>query len=250
MMLENDVELVDGLPIAYLKDIKALVLSDLHLGYEAAMAKRGMLAPRMNLGEILKMLSSAMTGRDVESIIVDGDIKNDFSDVDESEFNELLELAQFAKQRGKKLVLIKGNHDNFVDRYKKPFGFVVHAQEARIGRYLFFHGEELPGDGAKESEFLIMGHEHPAIGIYNEAGSQERLKCFLYGNYKGKRLLVLPAANYFSQGTAVNIEPKSSLLAPIFKKAEINRMHAVALGYGSTIDFGAVGKLREAASAG
>lgn len=245
MILNDRIELIDGLPIAYIKDLSALAISDLHLGYEGAVAKKGMLLPQINLKKILEMLETVITAKKPKSIIIDGDIKNEFSTVEEAEFNELYELINFAKSKKIELILIKGNHDNFVERYKEPFKLKVYRQSAEIGRYLFFHGEELPEKIGRNVNTLIMGHEHPAIGIYNIMEKQEKLRCFLYGKYKMRDLLVLPAMNYFSSGTSVNLEPKSNLLAPIFKKVDIDGMHAIAIGYGSTIDFGKVKDLRK-----
>ena len=239
----KDVELLDGLPIMYIKSINALAVADLHLGYEGVMAKRGTLLPKVNLKKITELLSEALKRTNAKKIIVDGDIKNEFSKVDEEEFNELYDFIGFAKEKSVEPILIKGNHDNFVERYKEPFKLTVFRQEAKIGRYLFFHGEELPHD-IKGVKMLIMGHEHPAIGVINAAGQKEKIRCFLYGSYKRVPLLVLPAMNYFAMGTDVNFQPKKELLAPIFQHIDIDKMNAIAVGFGSTIDFGRIGKLR------
>jgi hypothetical protein len=243
MMLNEDVELLDGLPVAYIRSLKSLVISDPHLGYEGVMAKRGMLLPKVNYKKIIGILEEALKKTKAGTIIVDGDIKNEFSSVDQEEFNELFDFVNFAKERKVKLVLIKGNHDNFVERYKEPFKLTVARQEAKVGSYLFFHGEELPV-GYKGAKMLIMGHEHPALGVLNAAGAKEKVRCFLFGKYRGAPILVLPAMNYFAAGTDVNMHPKSHLLSPVFKQIDIDRMRAIAVGYGSTIDFGTVGKLR------
>jgi hypothetical protein len=149
------------------------------------------------------------------------------------------------KDMGLRLVLIKGNHDNFVERYKSALGFEVHRQEVEMDGCLFFHGEELPGD--TKARLLVMGHEHPAIGIYSKAGRQEKLKCFLFGRYGRKDLLVLPAMNHFAGGTAINMEPKANLMAPVFKRVNVDGMEAIAIGYGSTMNFGTVRDLRKIA---
>lgn len=242
-MLDNGIELIEGQPIAFVKELSALVVADLHLGYEAITAKRGALLPQVNLRGITESLAEAIEKRKPKQIIVDGDIKNEFSKVEEAEFNELYDFINFAKDKKVKLVLIKGNHDNFVERYKEPFNLSIYRQEARMKDCLFFHGEE-PPNALNDANVLIMGHEHPSLTVYNSVGRQERLKCFLYGKYKKRNLLVMPAMNYFTFGTPVNIEPKCNLLSPIFKHVDIDRMHALAIGYGSTLDFGTVGQLR------
>jgi hypothetical protein len=244
MRLTDDVELLEGMPIAFIKSLNAMIASDFHLGYEGAMTKNGMFVPKVNLKRIIENLGKALAESGADRIIIVGDIKHDFSNIESDEFNELYDLMNFLKQRKVSPVLIKGNHDNFVERYSESFKLAVHDQEALIGDYLFFHGDELPRIPKKSPRMLIMGQEHPAISINGPVGKREKLRCFLYGKYGKLPMLVLPATGYFSTGTDVNHEPKSQLLSPVFKRTDIDKMHAIAIGYGSTMDFGEVSRLR------
>ncbi len=245
MRLDNDVELIEGLAIAYIKSLKSLVISDLHLGYEGHMAKNGVFIPKANLKKILKDLDRGLIHTKAKSIIVVGDIKNDFSNVQQDEFNELLEIIKFCKARNVELILIKGNHDNFIDRYKVPFKLKTYTGDALIGEYLFFHGDKLPKSPTKAPKMLISGHEHPSIGIVNAAGRNERLRCFLFGKYKKVKLLVLPAISYFATGSDINLQSKQRLLSPVLRKIDIDKAHAIAIGYDSTLDFGTIGDLKK-----
>ncbi len=246
MKLTEDIELIEGFPIMYIKSINALVVSDIHLGYEGVMAKRGILIPKVNLISILEMLKKAIDAKNPERIIINGDMKNEFSHIDTEEFDEMSKMVKFSEKVGIKLTLIKGNHDNFVDRYRQQFNIDIHEQSIRIGGYLFFHGERIPPKN-KKVEMFIMGHEHPAISIFTDVGKKEKLRCFLFGEYNGRNILILPAMNYFAGSTDVNIIPKEKLLSPIFSEMDLDSMHAIVIGYGSTIDFGSVSKLRYAA---
>lgn len=245
MMLDKDVELVDGLAMAHIKGLDAIVVSDLHLGYESHMAKSGIFIPKANLKKIIRDFGKGLGKTKAGRIIVVGDIKNDFSGVGQDEFNELHEIIKFCREKEVKLTLIKGNHDNFIDRYKEPFGLETHADQAEIGDYIFFHGDKLPRINEKKPGMLVSGHEHPSIGIVNGAGRKERLRCFLFGEYSGIGLLVLPAISYFATGSDVNLQPKERLLSPALRKMDIEKAHAIAIGYGSTIDFGTIGNLRK-----
>ncbi len=244
-MLNKDVELLDGLPIAYIKSLDALVLSDLHLGYESHMAKKGVFIPKANLNKIIVELETALRARKATRIIVVGDIKNDFLTVGDDEFNELHDLIKLCNTKKIELTLIKGNHDNFIDRYRGPFKIKVFGDEALIGDYLFFHGDKIPKIVGKKPRMMISGHEHPSIGIVKSVGRTEKLRCFLSGTYKGIDLLILPAISYFATGSDINLQSKEHLMSPIFKHTDVDSMHAIALGYGSTIDFGSIGDLRK-----
>lgn len=248
MRLDDDIELIDGLPVAYIRSLKAIVISDPHLGYEAAQADRGIFLPKVNLKSITEALSKALAATGAKTVIVNGDIKNDFSTVAADEFNELYDLAAFLKVKGASLAIVKGNHDNFVDRYRESMGLKIYAEQMAAGGYLLFHGDALPDAVPEGTHTLIMGHEHPAIAVYNSVGKKEKLRCFLTGSYLGARIIVFPAIGYFSTGTEMNVVPEDELLSPVLKRLDMGSMKAIAIGYGATMEFGTIAELRRAAS--
>ncbi len=245
MRLTDDLELVDGLPVMHIKSLSALACADLHLGYEGVMASRGGFLPKINLKQIQDKLRSAARKTGAENVIVDGDIKNEFGEVHVEEFNEFREFMRFLTEelQMKKLFLIKGNHDNFIDRLRQALGFELYRQEATIGDYVFFHGEELPASRSRKT--LVMGHLHPAIAVYNKVGVKEKLPCFLSGRMNdGRSIVVLPAMNCFAGGVEVNHDDPGDL-APVFNKLlDVDGMRAYCFGEGETYDFGRVGELR------
>jgi putative SbcD/Mre11-related phosphoesterase len=247
MEIARGVEILEGLPVLYIRDLSAIVCTDLHLGYEGVSADRGVFLPKANLRHIKEELKDAISRTGAERIIVDGDIKNEFSHVHVEEFNETREFVDFLRYSLglKAITLIKGNHDNFIDRLKEPFGMELYTQEALIGGYLFFHGEEVPHE--KGGKLLIMGHVHPSIAIYNRLGAKEKLKCFLHGRMKDKReILVLPAMNFFAAGFSVNAERGIGRLAPVFRDMlDVDSMEALCIGEGETLNFGRIKGLRD-----
>jgi putative SbcD/Mre11-related phosphoesterase len=253
MMLTGDVELIEGLPVAHIRSIGALAVSDLHLGYEGALAKNGVFLPNANLRSILDILSRALSGRQIEKLIVVGDIKNEFSGVENAELNELNDLLSFLKSRGVSLILIKGNHDNFIESYSKHLNITVHRDPVMIGTYLFVHGDKkLPATAMDTKPLtLIIGHEHPSIGIPTKIRGVERLRCFLYGDYKenkfSTKILVLPAIGYFETGIDINLHRSARAVPSLLGPKAQESLTAIAIGYGSTINFGKVGKLRRLA---
>lgn len=244
MRLGKDLEIVDGYPILHVRSLNALVCSDLHLGYEGVMADRGTFLPKVNLKRIKRLLKGAAESTGADSVIIDGDIKNEFSKVHLEEFNELKELVDYLRGdlKFRSVTLIKGNHDNFVDRIKPGVGIEIFAKEALLNGILFFHGEGLPA--SKSFDTLVMGHVHPAITLFNKLGVKEKLHCFLYGrSRRGSDVVVLPAMNYFAQGVGVNFEDISGM-APLFRsEIDVRKMKALCIGEGETLDFGTVGKL-------
>ena len=232
MLLNKDVELIDGEAAAYIGSMRALVVSDLHLGYEGVMAKSGLFIPKANLSSIISALERSMKGRNVERVIIVGDIKNDFSEVGAEELNEINDLFAFLRQRRVNIILVRGNHDNFIDSYASHFRIVPHPEHVRIGDYLFAHGDKaLAGPAMRDGvKMLMLGHEHPSISIRTKVGTTEKLRCFLHGNYRGVEMLVLPAIGYFETGS--DIIRGRKFMSPILDMADAGSLHAIAVGYG------------------
>jgi len=247
MEVEKGVDAVEGLPVLYVKRLSALVCSDLHLGYEGVMADRGIFLPKVNLKSIKSIIKNAVDVSQAENIIIDGDIKNEFSTVHNEELNEFAELVGFltGELELKKIIMIKGNHDNFINRIVNSKKIEIHEQEAAMDDVLFFHGEELPR-ATESTRLMVMGHVHPAITLYDDINVKEKLRCFLHGKTRdGRRLIVLPAISYFAEGVSVNLESVSKV-SPVFKSyADINKMDALCVGEGETLSFGSVGNLKK-----
>ncbi len=245
MILDSRLEILDGLPMLYIRDISAIACSDLHLGYERMMAGRGIFAPKKNLEFIKEIIKKAVGQTGASHLIVTGDVKNEFSRVQDDEFNELKEFVLYAKSEIglSRVSVIKGNHDTFVKRLLPGIDVDIIDEEFIAGGILFMHGDCAPR--SSEWKTLVMGHLHPTLAIFNKMGTKEKLKCFLYGNARdGRRVVVMPAMNYFASGADVNssFAPVSS---PVFEGlADMGSMHAICISDGESLDFGTVRDLR------
>jgi putative SbcD/Mre11-related phosphoesterase len=245
MIINKDIKIIEGLPIIYIKSLSAIVCSDLHLGYEGILADSGTFLPKRNLSHILKLLTIAKEKTKATTLIITGDIKNDFSKVHNEELNEYLELINYVKLKLKieNIQIIKGNHDNFIDSINKNH-IKIYSKEAKLGEFTFIHGSELPLTNS--FSFIIMGHVHPSLFLISETGKKEKLKCFLYGkNNKNQKILVIPAMSYFAEGLSVNLE-RVDKMAPIFKEIfNIDKLEALCIGEDETLDFGNIGDLKK-----
>lgn len=244
MKISDDLEIIDGLPLLYIKSLDAIICSDLHLGYEGVMADKGTFLPKVNFKHIKEAIKSGVEQKNAKKVLVDGDIKNDFSTAHLEEINEFYDFVKFLDEiKVEEIILIKGNHDNFLDRLsKEPIKVTIYSEEALLNDYLFFHGDKLPKN--KGGKTLILGHVHPAISLYNNLGVKEKLKCFLKGKMEdGREIIVVPAMNFFAEGVGVNMEDISEM-SPIFRNmANVNQMHALCIGEDETLDFGTIKEL-------
>lgn len=246
------VEIVAAQPALYLKALDAIVIADLHLGYEAIQVESGVFVPRVQYEKTMKIVEEVADKQRASTVIVLGDVKHEFSETGYHEFKEVLDFLEFLKGKFKRVVVIKGNHDNFVIRMTNKAGVEL-FEELRMNGFLFTHGHEMPGS-TQGYDCIVMGHEHPSIALFDEElRTKEKVKCFLYGVVKGagkrelngKKIIVMPALSYFAYGSDVNVTPRSQFLSPILKDFDVDKLGVKGLLEGERIlEFPDLGKLR------
>ncbi len=228
-VIDNDIYLLPD-RIAYIRSLDALVVADLHLGIEYALALKGVYLPAYQFKEIIGILDSYLDRYKPAKLIIVGDLKHEFGQKTWQEHRETLELLESMRRRGINLVLVRGNHDNFIrgvlERNNVDFRDPVYIEN----EYLFIHGhKELPTSIDLSSiKYIVMGHEHPAIMFRDEVGSKDKFPTFLFGDLDvSKKLIVLPALSPVATGVEVNVADSSDFLSPILRKIDIGSFYAV-----------------------
>lgn len=198
----------------YLKKEKTLVFADVHMGYEEALNKQGVLVPRFQYVETLKRLEKLLKGFEIKKIIINGDLKHEFGTISETEWRHTLGIIDFLFKYCRKIILIKGNHDTILGPIAKKRGLEI-KRNYTAGKTMILHGDKIPkGEKFDSMKRLIIGHEHPAISLHKD-GRLEKFKCFLKGKWKKKELIVMPSFNLVTEGNDVL---KEKLLSPFLKQ--------------------------------
>ena len=192
-----------------------LVIADVHIGYEEALNKQGILVPRTQFSDILKRINgifNKLKGKKIGRIIVNGDLKHEFGTISEQEWRNTLKFLDLLAGHCKEVILIKGNHDNILgpiarkrnikvlDYFviepitkesinkktsiiKKPLKIIKKQPKDKI---LIAHGNKIPNkELLKDVSTIIIGHEHPAVSL-KECPRVEKFKCFLKEDIKAK----------------------------------------------------------------
>jgi uncharacterized protein len=230
MEIQKGIEIIDL--ALYLKKEKILIISDLHLGYEEALNKQGILIPRFQFEEIIRKLEAILKKVNPKIIIINGDLKHEFGRISSLEWKQVTDLLDFFKN--KEIILIKGNHDNILGPIAKKKNVKL-VDKYETENILITHGHKIP---RKLNKTVIIGHEHPAISFNNRV--DQKYKCFLMGKYKRKTLIVTPSFNLVSPGTDIT---KEKLLSP-FLKHNINNFE-VYIVEDKVYKFGKLSKLKE-----
>jgi len=244
MKLNKDIEIVVPHKAVYIESIDAMIIADLHLGLEGIAAEQGIFMPKIQFDREFEELQKILEKINPANIIIDGDMKHEFSETSYHEFVEVSRMYEFMSSTFKRVIQIKGNHDNFIIYVCKRHGVELY-DSLSLGGYFFVHGHfyaEPPGD----VHTIIIGHEHPAVALYDEVGGKEKVECFIYGDFKGKKLLVLPAFSYLAQGSDINLIPQHEFLSPYLKKADFEKLSVYGISSEvGVLDFGRLSSLQK-----
>ncbi|NJE60763.1 metallophosphoesterase [Thermococcus sp. 21S7] len=214
------------LPEKALKLGRALIIADLHLGYEVSMAREGFYLPRV-FTEVVGRLKSLLERERPKTLVVDGDLKHSFV----PEWREREELRAFVEEVGPlvdELILVRGNHD-VGTLWLRELGVEV-VDELELGHWKLVHGHKLV-----DGERFIIGHEHPAIRLRDEVGALLKVPVFLMG----EELIVLPAFSPWAYGNDVLRE----IVSPFLRTCDLSGARTLVPLDDELLDFGRLADL-------
>ncbi|MFH0970779.1 MAG: metallophosphoesterase [Candidatus Diapherotrites archaeon] len=193
-----------------------LILSDLQLGMEEQYNNQGVFIPRFNYTEVKKHLQEIFHHtHHFDQIILNGDIKHGFGKATDQEWKEVIALLEFISPHAEKILIIKGNHDIAIEPIARFAKIEIETEGFFLEKSKTFvcHGHEIPDEKKwKNAHTIVIGHDHPAI-MLKDGATKQQFKCFLIGNWKGKRLIVVPSFNFASTGS----DPREGVLSPFLK---------------------------------
>jgi uncharacterized protein len=227
MKISKNIEIVET---ALIINKEILVMNDLHIGYEEALKIKGILVPKFQLEEILKITKRILEKVKPKKVIINGDLKHEFGKILNQEWKEVSQFLDFLLLRCEEVIIIKGNHDPIIKPIADKRGVEV-VSKFRISDVLIVHGDELVETDAGR---IIIGHEHPAIKLHDH-GKWEKYKCFLKGKWQRKELIAVPSFNPLLEGTNV-LEGK--MLSPFLK--DLSKFEVYIVGDREVFKFGKV----------
>jgi len=208
----NQLQITEGLELVdlalYLPQARTLVLADVHLGFEQALHREGTLVPRGHFQQLLARLERVLVQLDasrenpLNRVILNGDLSHQFGHLTIREWTEARELLAYLENVSQQIIVIEGNHDVNVEVLSEASRKAKIFAMYELGDLLFLHGHSEPQELSPQIQTLVIGHEHPAVGLRDSVtGRVELYKCFLVGRYGDRRLIVQPSFNPWTQGS-------------------------------------------------
>ncbi|MBT7902959.1 metallophosphoesterase [Candidatus Woesearchaeota archaeon] len=243
MLITKDFEIIDL--ALWMPNQGFLIIADLHMGFEEALTKQGILIPKfhfkdliLRLKKIIQTIKKRKSKNNINKIIINGDLKHNFGIIGEDEWRDVLKLIDFLKKECEELILIKGNHDTTLQHISRKRHLTTKPYFL-FNNTLIIHGDkpikllikQLVKENNTKITTTIIGHEHTAISLSTPTRT-EKFKCFLYGKYqltllKKIDLITLPSFNLVTEGTDVI---KEKLLSPILKTVNLKNFNVYIIG--------------------
>ena len=212
------------------KPVKSLIVADIHFGFEAELAEKGIRVPSQTW-RLKSRLVEAVEEAGAERLIFLGDLKHMVPLSSWIEWREMPKAVQELRDLGLDLILVPGNHDGDIESilgglmtYQPSRGMMIEGER----KIYLLHGHTWPDREAVDADLIIMGHLHPVVSLRTDVGSIIRRRVWLY--LKGDRkalaeklgierrrrgkidLIVMPAFNPILSGLSVNsLQPREKL---------------------------------------
>ena len=232
---------------------RALVVSDLHLGWERLLSQRGVHIPSQT-PKIKQMLLELIKETKPTYLILLGDVKDAITKVAMEEWKDIPEFFEDMQQKVNQIQVVLGNHDGNLEPLLPETVKIVPSSGFSFGTVGLFHGHAWPAPQLLECRSLITGHVHPIIAIRDPMGlkitkqvfvkatcnSQQLAKSLL--NYYGtkieasgehkiklnvERLFIMPSFNQFLGGRPINEKRRTrkkdeAYIGPILRSGCVN----------------------------
>jgi putative SbcD/Mre11-related phosphoesterase len=213
----EDIEVFDNVYISsdlclHLPEERTVVVADLHIGYESALEAEGIHIPRIQTKTVISSLSKLLDRYEPDRLVILGDLKHEFSRNLGQEMKDVRAVLDSVSDRTD-IVLVKGNHDNYIESIVSRIQVPVVNQYKAAG-ITFVHGHQPCVERP-----LIMGHEHPSIKIVDRVGAYLKLPCHVW--LRQERILVLPAYSPLASGTDITGVDAGDYLSPILKGCDV-----------------------------
>jgi putative SbcD/Mre11-related phosphoesterase len=148
---------------------KIMVISDLHLGWEASLAEDGIHIPSQT-GKMLRKVKEVLAAENPSSLIILGDLKHTVEKIMLEEWRDVPLFLEEVKKIVGDIRVIPGNHDGDIS-ILLPNGVKLEPQQGVIvGDVGLFHGHAWPDMKMLNCKTLVIGHVHPVITFRDHTG--------------------------------------------------------------------------------
>ncbi len=183
------------------KSERALVVSDLHLGWEKILSQRGVHVPSQT-SKIKQFLIKSIKESKSSHLILLGDVKDAITKVSIEEWKDIPEFFEDISKEVSDIQVILGNHDGDLEPLLPESVKIIPASGTVFGDVGLFHGHSWPAPELLSCRSLVIGHVHPTVGICDPMGLRITQQVFVKVQCNGEKL-VKSLLNYLGKKGAI-----------------------------------------------
>ncbi len=179
-----------------------LLISDLHLGLEKEMAKKGFRLPAYSVKMVDRIRDIADRYR-TQGLAVLGDVKHTVGKVEDIDWGVIPWFFDTMLDLFESVDVVPGNHDGSI-KSVLPQRVVLHQSQGTVlgkgrGRIGVAHGHAWPSEEAIKTRNLVIGHSHFTYEMRDSLGSRTREAVWVSAEYHVAELM--EGAGYKSRAT-------------------------------------------------
>ena len=221
-------------------EYSTLLISDLHLGLEKELAKKGFRLPAYSV-KMVERVKGISEKYGTRRLAVLGDVKHTVGKVEDIDwgvvpwfFDTMLDLFESVE-------VVPGNHDGSLKTVLPP-RVLLHPSQGTVlgsgrGRVGVAHGHAWPSEDAIATRNLVIGHSHFTYEMRDSLGTRTREAVWVTAEYdvaelmegagykskvKGKgKLTVMPPFNRLVGGQPIN-RSKSFEFGPVLSSRSLS----------------------------
>jgi putative SbcD/Mre11-related phosphoesterase len=186
-----------------------MVISDLHIGWEVALAKEGVHVPSQT-GRLLERLKGILGSEKPDRLVILGDIKHTVSKIELGEWRDVPWFFEEVCKIVSKVQVVPGNHDGDLEALLPESVELLSPRGTIIGDVGLFHGHTWPDVKMLGCSTLVAGHVHPVITFSDPMGFHIMKQVWVHAPCD-KLLLAKSVLNGNSVGVKKCEDPKKVL---------------------------------------
>jgi hypothetical protein len=173
-----------------------LVVADLHIGWEVALAQEGVSIPSQTPKILSKLQEIVKTAKPTQLVVL-GDVKHTVARVELGEWRDIPALFETLERSVPEIQVVPGNHDGNLEPLLPETVTLLPATGVKISDVGLFHGHAWPLPELLGCRTLVMGHIHPTVAFRDPFGYRTTAQVWVKARCNKTRLTesVLRALN-------------------------------------------------------
>jgi len=181
---------VEPYPALLLENLseRVLVVADLHIGWEASLAQKGIHVPSQT-PKLLEKMIQLIKATNPSSIIFLGDVKHTVRKVELEEWRDVPEFFQKISEIVQDIQVLSGNHDGNLEALTTP-NVKIHSSSGITlwNRIALLHGHAWPKADLLGCETMVMAHLHPVVTFTDELGFRMVRQVWVKARSKSRKI--------------------------------------------------------------